>query len=51
MLATVGFLRTIGLITNEDIIRTHKKLSLEDCGTMVANGNIEESGINSRCMK
>lgn len=36
MFASIGFLLIIGLITNDDIIRIHKKkLSLEDRGNMV----------------
>lgn len=47
MFASIGFLLIIGLITNDDIIRIHKKkLSLEDRGNMVGQCLVEHEKRN-----
>lgn len=44
--ASIGFLLIIGLITNDDIIRIHKKLSLQDCGNMIGQCLVEHENQN-----
>lgn len=47
MFASIRFLLIIGLITNDDIIRIHKKLSLQDCGNMVGQCLVEHENRNT----
>lgn len=58
MFASIGFLLIIGLITNDDVIKIHKKLSLEDYGNLVGQYLVEHEKrnrrqyrINFRCIK
>lgn len=47
MFASIRFLLIIGLITNDDIIRIHKKLSLQDCRNMVGQCLVEHENRNT----
>lgn len=46
MFASIGFLLIIGLITNHDIIKIHKKLSLQDRGNTVGQCVVEHEKRN-----
>lgn len=47
MFASIGFLLIIGLITNDDVIKIHKKLSLEDYGNLVGQYLVEHEKRNT----
>lgn len=47
MFASIGFLLIIGLITNDDVIKIHKKLSLEDCDNLVGQYLVEHEKRNT----